>query len=68
MVDMLLVSISRDRYNEILQDAAQERRARQVEAATRAGDAPLLARFGDSLIAAGQKLKTRYQASSATPA
>jgi hypothetical protein len=68
MIDMLLVSISRDRYNEILHDAAQERRARQVEAATHAADAPLLARVGDTLIAAGQKLKTRYQVSSASPA
>jgi hypothetical protein len=51
----------------MLQDAAAERRARAVEAYQRSSDGHLLARIGDFLIVAGQKLKTRYQTERVTP-
>lgn len=57
MIDFSIHTMSRERYNEMLRDAAQERRAYQIRQANRPQRTPFLAQVGDWLIESGSWLK-----------
>ena len=59
MFDLTLFDLARIRYNELLQEAEQARRAKRVQAGGL--QSRLLHSLGDYLVSTGQKLKARYQ-------
>jgi hypothetical protein len=67
MIDLNVVQLAQIRYNELLQEAEQARRARQARAGQPSLQARLLLNVGNYLISSGQKLKARYQPDMADP-
>ena len=61
MVPISEVYLSQLRYQEMLAEAENERRYRQLQGSQASLQRRFLLRIGDFLITFGQKLKTRYQ-------
>lgn len=61
MLDLSYHEISRSRYDEMLREAARERRAWRIRQGNRPAHTPLLVQVGDWLIESGSWLKQQNQ-------